>query len=144
MRFVCILVLAFVTSCRSPAPSTLDFVIDLNLDTIDGSLTTYYSDSYEDRAQATRTQLHNSLAFYQDHFGVNPSVSLAVLEAPDWAEMTRIPYGMPFVSGPPYIVCIPADTDNTLARTIATAIEGSDLMKYGLSTWAQTHELQTQ
>ncbi len=127
MRFVWILFLALVSACSTPAPSTLDSVVALNLDTIDGSLPTYYSNSYTARAETTLNLLHNSIAFYRDHFKVDPSVALAVLEATDWREITRIPYGMPFVSGPPYIVCIPATSDHALAKTITTAIQGSEL-----------------
>ena len=58
---------------------------------------------------------------------MNQHFSIAVVDSVSWSKITRIPYGLPFVSGPPYIVCLPADSQNILSRTIAAAIEGYDL-----------------
>ncbi|MFW6370430.1 MAG: hypothetical protein ACOC10_04410 [Bacteroidota bacterium] len=114
-------------SCDDNAPSMLEKVEHLNLRTIDGSIETYYPEGYKERAETTLEVLHKSTGFYEENFDVRQSFALAVIDSGSWGKITQIPYGLPFVSGPPYIVCLPADTNNSLSEIILTAMDGYEL-----------------
>lgn len=132
MRLAYILVFVVCISCDSTAQSTLEKVRALNLNAVDGHITTYYSAGYEDQAAANLKLLSKSVGFFEEHFEVDQSFSIAVIDSADWQKVTPIPYGLPFVSGPPYIVCIPANSENVLSNMVARVIEGYELnQKYG-------------
>jgi len=127
MRLAYIILLVVCISCTSSAQSTLEKVKALDLNTIDDNITTYYSTGYENQAAATLNLLSKSVGFFEEHFEVSQSFSIAVIDSVNWGKITSIPYGLPFVSGPPYIVCIPANLENGLSNIVTTAIEGYDL-----------------
>jgi hypothetical protein len=104
-----ILILAFLhfNSCNAPSQSVLQKVRSLDLGSIEGNITTYYSDSHKDRAETVHNLLLGSVNFFETSFQVDRTFSIAVLDRADWGRITDIPYGMPFVSGPPYIVGLP-------------------------------------
>ncbi len=134
MRLTYIILLVFSISCNSSTPSTLEKVRALDLNFIGGDIKTYYSAGYEDRAEANLHLLSQSTRFFAEHFTVDQTFSIAVIDSADWKKITSITYGLPFVSGPPYIVCIPANSENVLSNTIATAIDGYELnAKYGIT-----------
>ena len=134
MRVAYIIVLIISISCDISAQSTLEKVRALDLNAIDGNSTTYYSAGYEDQASANLNLLSKSVGFFEEHFSVSQSFSIAVIDSADWERITSIPYGLPFVSGPPYIVCIPASSENVLSNIIARAIDGYELQdKYGMT-----------
>ncbi|MCF8231425.1 MAG: hypothetical protein K9J27_04480 [Bacteroidales bacterium] len=105
----------------------LEKVERLNLKTIDGNIKTYYAPGYKESAESTSNLLHKSMQFYEEHFDVWQSFALAVIDSGRWIKITQIPYGLPFVSGPPNIVCLPANSNNTLSEIILTAMEGHEL-----------------
>lgn len=134
MRFALILAFIIISSCNAPAQSMLDKVKDLNLNSIEGSIPTYFSDGFKDRAEANLILLKKSIAFFEKNVGVHQSFAIAVMDSASWRKITSIPYGLPFVSGPPYIVCIPATSNNVLSNTIASAIDDSKLnAQYGMT-----------
>lgn len=134
MRLVFIIALAISISCDNSAQSTLEKVRALDLNAINGNITTYYSAGYEDQASANLNLFSRSVEFFEKHFSVSQSFSVAVIDSANWERITSIPYGLPFVSGPPYIVCIPANSENVLSNMIARAIDGYELQeKYGMS-----------
>ena len=121
------LILIFSSSCNAPAQSTLDKVRALDLNFIDGSIETYYSDDFQSRAEDTFNLLNYSTGFFEDHFKVRQSFSIAILDSVSWSKITSVPYGLPFVSGPPYVVGIPANSENALSRMVLAAIDGYEL-----------------
>lgn len=134
MRLAYIIVLVFSISCNSPTPSTLEKVRVLDLKSIDGNIETYFSAGYEVRARGNINLLSKSTEFFKENFGVDQSFSIAVIDSATWEKITSIPYGLPFVSGPPYIVCIPASSENILSKTITTVIDKYDLnTQYGMT-----------
>lgn len=68
-----------------------------------------------------------SVVFFETNFQIQVHYSIAVLDSNDWVKIARIPYGLPFESGPPFVVCIPASSENILADTIKDAIVGRAL-----------------
>jgi len=125
-----LLILLFILTCScsdSNAPSMLEKVARLNLKTIDRSIKTYYVNGYKQRAETTLNVLHKSIKFYEKNFDVKQSFALAIIDSSSWEKITQIPYGLPFVSGPPYIVCLPANSNNALSEIIFTALDGYEL-----------------
>lgn len=131
-HFILILVLVLCSFCNAQDQSTLGKVRALDLHSYDGNIETYYPEGFKYRAEANIKLLNNSNRFFEDHFGVKQSFSIAILDSANWVKITSIPYGLPFVSGPPYIICIPANSKNILSSTIMTAIDGYKLnAQYG-------------
>lgn len=129
-----ILVLVLSSSCSYQDQSTLSQVRALDLHLYDGGIETYYPEGFKGRAEANVNLLNNAIGFFQDNFGVKQSFSIAILDSVSWAKITSIPYGLPFVSGPPYIICIPANSENILSNTIMTAIDRYNLnVQYGIT-----------
>ena len=116
------------------AQSTLEKIGQLHLNALDGSVTTYYPDGYRERATSVADLLAASTGFFEQEFGVRETFSIAVLDSASWVKVTEIPYGLPFVSGPPNVVCLPATSNHELAETIAASIAEHDLdSKHGMS-----------
>ena len=137
MRLTTLLVATvFCISCSNPSTSTLEKVKALNLDSVDGKIETYYSSGYKPKAQTTLGILRESADFFEEHAGVSQTFSIAILDSAHWGMISSLPYGLPFVSGPPYIVFLPADSKNILFNTVAPLIEGYDLE----TKYEMTHE----
>ncbi|MFW5644481.1 MAG: hypothetical protein ACOCZL_01080, partial [Bacteroidota bacterium] len=120
------LAIIFGNSCDSPAQSTLEKIKSLELNETDGDIPAYYTEGFEERAKETLDFLRYSKEYFEENFQVSQFFSLAVLDSASWIKITRIPYGLPFVSGPPYVVCIPASTDNVLARIVSGGLTDHD------------------
>src|SRR6056297_3482542 len=134
MRLAIIAVIVFCISCSSSTLSTLEKVKDLDLNSIDGNITAYYSAGYEDRALSHLNLLQNSTEFFEENFEIDQKFSIAIIDSANWKKITSVPYGLPFVSGPPYIVCFPANSDNILSNTITNVIDGYQLnTQYGMT-----------
>ena len=119
--------LALLSPCSASSQSTLEKVRALNLKSLDGPIKTCYPQGYRHRAEANAKLLGQSTGFFEEQFGVSQPFSIALIDSARWVTLTPIPYGLPFVSGPPYVVCLPADSKNILSNTLAEAIEGYDL-----------------
>jgi hypothetical protein len=109
--------------------STLEKIKKLELQTKEGEIVQYFSEGCSQKAEALKSLLGNSMAYYEKTFGIVESYSIAVLESHDWELITEIPYGLPFVSGPPYIIVLPSSSNNMLAQLIEKSIAGYDLDK---------------
>ena len=139
-----LLVILAVTVQAGPssvsAQSTLERIGQLGLNVLDRSVTTYYPDGYRERATSVATLLPASTGFFEQEIGVRETFSIAILDSASWVAVTEIPYGLPFVSGPPNVVCLPATSNHELADIIALAIENYDLdSKHGMTN----HEIVT-
>jgi len=101
---------------------------------MNGNIETYFSAGYEDQAVANLNLLHDSIEFFEQNAGVDQTFSIAVIDSISWVKITSIPYGLPFVSGPPYIVCIPANSENILSNIIENVIDGYEFnATYGMT-----------
>lgn len=114
-------------TCTTPAQSTLANVESLRLPSLAGDIRTFHAPGYRAEAESTAEIFRASNRFFSDRLGVSREVTLAILDSASWTAITPIPYGLPFVSGPPYIVCIPATADNPLSETLAAALPDSAL-----------------
>jgi hypothetical protein len=107
--------------------TTLDKIQSLNLGKEEGTILKYYSNGTEERANNLEELLGNSKSYFESSLGVKESFSIAVLDSNDWVKVTNIPYGLPFVSGPPYIVCFPSSNENVLGQIIQRSIKNYNL-----------------
>lgn len=106
----------------------------LDLQKNEGEVPSYFSAEYENRAEEVKSLLHNSARYFEDTFCIKENFALAVLDSKAWKQITKIPYGLPFVSGPPYVVVFPATLNNELGNLVTNALKDSDLdKKYSLS-----------
>ncbi|MFZ0390894.1 MAG: hypothetical protein WAN36_10590 [Calditrichia bacterium] len=129
-----IMVLFLITAQAAQAQSVTEKIRELNLEKCEGPAASWYSRGFKDRSAGISSLLGKSAEYFQQNFGVQESWVLAVLDSTDWAGVTGIPYGVPFVSGPPFIVCIPADSRHDLAKIISAAVAGKQLEnKYSLT-----------
>jgi len=134
MRLSVIFGLVLIVSCNNPNQSTLDKVRSLDLNSMNGNIETYFSAGYKDQAVANLNLLHDSIEFFEQNAGVDQTFSIAVIDSISWVKITSIPYGLPFVSGPPYIVCIPANSENILSNIIENVIDGYEFnATYGMT-----------
>ena len=109
MRILAILMITGLAGFNTgSAQSTLEKIGQLQLNAIDGNVATFYADGYRERAASIATLLSASTDFFEKEFGVRETFSIALLDSTSWVKITEIPYGLPFVSGPPYVVCLPA------------------------------------
>ena len=93
----------------------------------DPAIPILYSNGYKQQATQLSELLGPSAGFFKSRLNVELDVKLAVLNKTDWQEVSKVPYGLPFVSGPPYVIGIPATTDHPLAQTLHAALAEKDL-----------------
>lgn len=122
--------LLLLASLPLAVASTLERVASLELTHTKGPIEAYYAKGYGGKARATVELLQGTNAFFGRELGREIAFSIAVMDPSAWERVSRIPYGLPFVSGPPYIVCLPATTDNPLASVLAGAVAGTDLLEW--------------
>lgn len=114
MKKVLLLILFFALSSNVFGQSTIEKIRALNLHSIDGPIKTYYSEGFKDRVEDNLSLLSKSIKFFEQQFDLQQSFSIAIIDSVDWNNISSIPYGLPFVSGPPFVVCIPAHSGNEL------------------------------
>jgi len=133
-RRLLILVLLLVgASCDYSAPSTVAKIKSLRLNIIPGTIKAYHSPGAEKRTLAATNLLQHAIPFFQKQLGVTESFSIALLDSARWTQVSPLPYGLPFVSGPPYIVCLPSTSDNVLAKIVTEAVDGYPIDDNSLS-----------
>ena len=116
------------------AQSVIEKVNNLNLPKYEDDVLCYYSNGFEAEAEQILKLLNNATNYFEYTFSVKETFAIAVLNESNWKEITNIPYGLPFVSGPPYIVCIPGDLKNELGILVNSALSMSNLNEKYKST----------
>ncbi len=115
------LLTAMLPSCLHAAPSEnsgaaddskrMDSIRALRLESIPGTMPTYYSPHSETRAKYLQDLLSGEIAYYSKQFHVDLApVTMAVLDAQQWPKVAGDePYGMPSVEGTsPAVFVMPA------------------------------------
>jgi hypothetical protein len=115
------------TCVNASAQSVLGTIQALHPDPGVAGIAVHCAERNMDLAASTAEMLRGAAGFYAEHFEVRHPFALAVLDKTEWTKVTSIPYGLPFVSGPPYAVVLPATNDHPLFRHVADAIDPSDL-----------------
>ena len=113
---------------------SLSKIQSLNLLQLPGKIPTYYIPDHADRAREIQAMLEDALVFFADQLEVNADLSFALLGPVEWASVTEIPYGLPWVSYAPHITVFPATLDHPMGKLIIqNASTSSDLLKHNRS-----------
>ena len=97
----------------------LDRVQSLNLPQLPGTISAHYVSGQTKRAQQIQSMLEDAASFFEDQLGVTADPSVALLGPTEWRVVAdEIPYGLPWVSGPPYVTVLPATLEHPLAQLI--------------------------
>ncbi|MGI8583848.1 MAG: acyl-CoA thioester hydrolase/BAAT C-terminal domain-containing protein [Chitinophagaceae bacterium] len=102
--------------------STRQKVQELKIPSIKKIPIVYYSPGYKKRGEEVFSLLAGAKQFYEHKLQTKVDFDAAVLTKSQWKQITRIPYGIPFASDPPYVAFLPA-TDGILTADIAQAKE---------------------
>ena len=101
------------SSTSTPAtfePGRLERVEALHDPVIKGSVSTWYTLGYLQRARELQRFITGERDFIKKHLGVSVPLSVAVLDTKQWKLVERqLPYPMPSVSGEPPVALMPAD-----------------------------------
>ncbi len=117
---------AAVAAPKSECLAALDVQTTGNADAV------WYSNGYATDAKELNELLSPAKAYFNEHLQVDLEFEIALLNPTDWRKISRIPYGLPFVSGPPYIIGIPATTDHPLGETLKTAFTNPETPASGM------------
>ena len=110
----CLHAMAAQSGPDSEESNRMDGIKSLGLESIQGSMPTFYSPHAEVRAKYLQGLLGGEIAYYADQFHLPFSpVTMAVLDAQQWPKVAgEEPYGMPSVDGTrPAVVVMPASWD---------------------------------
>lgn len=93
-------------------PNILARLKQLNLPTLNGKTSAYYSAGHREQAQKLQAAIEDMNAFFQNRLGIQTDVRLALLNAEDWKRVTGHDYSLPQVAGEPSVIMMPATSDN--------------------------------
>ena len=98
---------------------------DLGLPTLPGTVPAYYTLGHQEHARKLQAAIEDMNVFYQKRLRVRANVSLALLDAKDWKEVTGREYSFPAVAGSPEVILMPATSDNPVFALIAARKEAT-------------------
>jgi hypothetical protein len=79
-----------------------------------GTVQLYFTRGHSDRAEMLQRMVEEGLKFFADSLHLRAEVNLAVLDAPAWARVSDVPYGIPFFSAGSSIIFLPATLDGPI------------------------------
>jgi hypothetical protein len=122
-------------------PSNFERIQQLEVDSLEAGLWVYYSQGYEDRAEAIGRHIAASNTFHRDSLGVNADIRVALLDPTDFERAAfepGYPYGLPFIGDE--VAVLPADLTSGAViemyapfETTVSAEVLADLQEVGLS-----------
>ena len=134
MKLITAFLLLFIFQFSFYSQSLIEEIKSLHLEKSEAGLTAYYSEGSYERAEEVKFRLKNSAEYFEKTFAIEENFSIAILNEEDWKKVSKIPYGLPFVSGPPYIVVFPADLNNELGNLVLESLAEENLdQKYTIS-----------
>ena len=124
---VCCLFITFGVHGAVPALDVIRFM-EISVHRY-GDMEVFHGEGKVSEARQLADMLERAALFFSRELGVKEAFSLAFLEQENWARVTQAPYGMPFVSGPPYVVVFSASEDHELYRLVEQTLGGSELAR---------------
>ncbi|MCP4574120.1 MAG: hypothetical protein GY838_17300 [bacterium] len=100
-------------------PTLVENIADLELPTLEGPITTHYSEGFADRAAHLQEIVAAADGYLRQEatLGVQLDLHLAVLDAEDWARWTPLPYGLAHMKlGESPTAVVAATPDNMLVN----------------------------
>jgi hypothetical protein len=128
LNLIATFILAINVSAAAQSKYCADEIKDLKLQSISGQIITYYSKGKEIRASELKTLLERASASLGDSLNLEINLTLAVLEAKEWAQVIDKPYGLPTLRTgackrgggsfpePRYVAILPAGIDGPLYK----------------------------
>lgn len=128
LTLIATFILAINISAVAQEKYCADEIKDLKLQSISGQIITYYSEGKEIRASELKTLLERASASLGDSLNVEINLTLAVLDAKEWAQLIDKPYGLPTIRTgackrgggsfpePRYAAILPAGIDGPLYK----------------------------
>ena len=114
-----LLTLIAVGSSLAQQKTALQIVESLKNPSKTNKTKVYYSPGYEKRALQLQAMIEEAVKFYERKLDIKQEINIAVLTPEQWRQVgSQVPYGVPNVQGPPYVIFMAATTDN--ATTQAT------------------------
>jgi len=119
MRWLIVLLLSqgFIAA-RTQEPNLVARMRELGLATLSGKVPAYYSSGHREHAEKLQAAIEDMNVFYRGSLGVEADVSLALLDAKDWKNVTGDEYSLPHVAGKPRVILMPATSDNPVFALI--------------------------
>jgi hypothetical protein len=114
-----------VTTSRAEEPNLVERIRALGLPSLSGTLPAYYTLGHAEHARQLQAAVGEMNAYYQARLGVRADVTLALLDARDWKAVTGGDYSLPTVRGNPYVILMPATSDNPVFSLIAARKEAT-------------------
>lgn len=116
--FVSVVLIMFAAVALQAQNSTfLQKAESLNNPSATNKIKIFYSSGYEKRALELSGMVEDMLRFYEKKLDIKEQVNLAVITPEQWRQVgLQVPYGVPNVQGPPYLIFMPALTDNATVQ----------------------------
>jgi len=100
---------------------TLARVRSLGLESLPDPVPTYYSPELRPRAEALQRRVRDAVSFFESRHNIPSPLTLALLNEPHWAAVSRAPYGLGFASVAPRVVVWAASTEKGIMAQIFRA-----------------------
>jgi len=121
-----ILTVTAVVTLHARDAAAQERVEALGLPSLSGEVVAFYSEGYADRATYLQDLAVTAATFLQQEeaLGLELNLTLAVLDAADWARLTKLPYGISHILSDSPTAVLPASKENRLAAQYS-AMKGS-------------------
>jgi hypothetical protein len=102
-------------AAQNPAPPpVIEQVRALGLDSLAGPLPMFHRPADRARAAEAQALLRQAAQFFADSLGLETRVHVVVLPKADWERVSRVPYGVPYISGG--VVFLPATFEGAISE----------------------------
>jgi hypothetical protein len=103
------------TSAADPSGGlTLSRIREVAGESRPGSVQLFFTPGHSARAEMLQRMVEEGVRFFADSLQLRAEVNLAVLDAPAWAELSDVPYGIPFFSPIASVIFLPATLDGPI------------------------------
>ena len=115
--FSAILILFAAVGLHAQNTTYLQKVESLSNPSATNKIKVYYSSGYEKRALELSGIIEDMLRFYEKKLDIKEQITLAIVTPEQWRQVgLQVPYGVPNVQGPPYVIFMPVLTDNAVTQ----------------------------
>lgn len=121
-----ILFFALFAFCATVKAQSVESVKALNTPSLEGkTISVFYSSNYRERAANLQSALEKSNSYFKKKLGIEiKPLYLTVFDAGDYKKLRAAqPYGLPFATGNPPIVFLPATSDGIVAAQSRPLLE---------------------
>ncbi|MGC2236255.1 MAG: hypothetical protein WA584_08845 [Pyrinomonadaceae bacterium] len=121
-----VLFFILIAFCAAAKAQSVEVVKALNTPSLEGkTISVFYSSNYRERATNLQAALEKSNAYFKKKLGIEiKPLYLTVFDAVDYKKLRAAqPYGLPFATGNPPVVFLPATSDGIVAAQSRPLLE---------------------